>query len=738
MEALPAQLGGGGVIGAAEVAVVAAPAAPSPAGSAPGARPPPPAAPAAPAEARAGGAVAPPSGSRKRTRGGARGGGGGGSGGARARGGDEPKRARRFGSKASKSNRVVTCAYRLDEAGRPVMPDDGYAWRKYGQKEVKGSSHPRAYYKCTHAGCGTRKQVAVNAAEGTVTAQYEGEHTHEPPEAKQRGRPTLLPLANGTSMAPIILKTTSTGSQASPINTSAATQTRPSPLDTGHAEGVHKATHAEALASQSIPQPSCTTVFVRRASEVPSTAPAGAEGGDGRVLAGKPLEVALGPTALVANGVSVAAKAAAPAKPKQTQRGRHKKVLEEGVQQQQQHVQQPQQEAPALSPSSAAFDRVMAGFAGFPAPPSPGAMRPIPRRVSADVYSNPGPGARTDGADEARHGAEIARRDSFSARARARVPGLPGLQVDVAGAQAQQLMLSPPAIISPSPSGATEMAPAWGSLQGRLSQMVAVEQSKVMAEALAQQAAGAGLVAALTPNAIAGLRSPSLFHQGVLSGTMANFMDATGVLELPQQHWHGEGVAAVMGHINQATGEVANVLVDRLPSFMAPPQASAPPLTTTQLAQHLAVQTSALPTMTMSLPSTVSQVPLQATVSLLQAAAQTHTSAPAEAMPFAPGAAQQLQPQLSGEGAVVFAAAAAALAQQQQQQASVDAAGAPPATGAPPPGANALAALAGLSSTRDARRDMPVAQWAAMVSSLTDRGGGLPTVQTMPAANGNR
>ncbi|XP_022932710.1 probable WRKY transcription factor 75 [Cucurbita moschata] len=57
--------------------------------------------------------------------------------------------------------------------------DDGYRWRKYGQKGVKNNKFPRSYYKCTHQGCKVKKQVQrLTRDEGVVVTTYEGIHSH--------------------------------------------------------------------------------------------------------------------------------------------------------------------------------------------------------------------------------------------------------------------------------------------------------------------------------------------------------------------------------------------------------------------------------------------------------------------------------------------------------------------------------------------------------------------------------
>lgn len=66
--------------------------------------------------------------------------------------------------------------------------DDGYNWRKYGQKHVKGSEYPRSYYKCTHSSCPVKK-IVERALDGQVTEiVYKGQHNHQPPQSNKRGK----------------------------------------------------------------------------------------------------------------------------------------------------------------------------------------------------------------------------------------------------------------------------------------------------------------------------------------------------------------------------------------------------------------------------------------------------------------------------------------------------------------------------------------------------------------------
>ncbi|CAB4271094.1 unnamed protein product [Prunus armeniaca] len=62
-----------------------------------------------------------------------------------------------------------------------IPPEDGFTWRKYGQKEIMGSRFPRSYYRCTHQklyDCPAKKQVQrLNNDPLTFEVMYRGEHT---------------------------------------------------------------------------------------------------------------------------------------------------------------------------------------------------------------------------------------------------------------------------------------------------------------------------------------------------------------------------------------------------------------------------------------------------------------------------------------------------------------------------------------------------------------------------------
>ncbi|KAE8686917.1 putative WRKY transcription factor 26 [Hibiscus syriacus] len=63
--------------------------------------------------------------------------------------------------------------------------EDGYNWRKYGQKQMKGSENPRSYYKCTYPNCPTKKKMETSLDGQITEIVYKGSHNHPKPQSKR-------------------------------------------------------------------------------------------------------------------------------------------------------------------------------------------------------------------------------------------------------------------------------------------------------------------------------------------------------------------------------------------------------------------------------------------------------------------------------------------------------------------------------------------------------------------------
>lgn len=66
------------------------------------------------------------------------------------------------------------------------LSSDMWAWRKYGQKPIKGSPYPRSYYRCSSSkGCIARKQVEQSCTDPSIfVITYTAEHNHSQPTRK--------------------------------------------------------------------------------------------------------------------------------------------------------------------------------------------------------------------------------------------------------------------------------------------------------------------------------------------------------------------------------------------------------------------------------------------------------------------------------------------------------------------------------------------------------------------------
>uniref|UniRef100_A0A0D9VX28 WRKY domain-containing protein n=1 Tax=Leersia perrieri TaxID=77586 RepID=A0A0D9VX28_9ORYZ len=72
-----------------------------------------------------------------------------------------------------------------DDAVQLVMPEDGYEWKKYGQKFIKNIQKNRSYFRCRDQRCGAKKKVEWHPHDPTLNLRvvYDGAHHHGSPSS---------------------------------------------------------------------------------------------------------------------------------------------------------------------------------------------------------------------------------------------------------------------------------------------------------------------------------------------------------------------------------------------------------------------------------------------------------------------------------------------------------------------------------------------------------------------------
>ncbi|KAL6606165.1 hypothetical protein ACP70R_041818 [Stipagrostis hirtigluma subsp. patula] len=94
---------------------------------------------------------------------------------------DAQPRERQDACKRRKGLPRWTAKFRVPDASLETTPDDGFSWRKYGQKDILGAKFPRGYYRCTYRsaqGCPATKQVQRSDSDLSVfDVTYQGAHT---------------------------------------------------------------------------------------------------------------------------------------------------------------------------------------------------------------------------------------------------------------------------------------------------------------------------------------------------------------------------------------------------------------------------------------------------------------------------------------------------------------------------------------------------------------------------------
>ncbi|KAJ9706033.1 hypothetical protein PVL29_001547 [Vitis rotundifolia] len=143
-------------------------------------------------------------------------------------GGPGSKGAKPKKSRKSQQKRVV------QHVTGEGLSSDVWAWRKYGQKPIKGSPYPRSYYRCSSLkGCLARKQVERSRTDPEIfIVTYTAEHSHSHPTRRNSlagisRNKFSTPKKPSKAEPPSTPTTVANDSSSSPISTSDLSATTP-------------------------------------------------------------------------------------------------------------------------------------------------------------------------------------------------------------------------------------------------------------------------------------------------------------------------------------------------------------------------------------------------------------------------------------------------------------------------------------------------------------------------------
>ncbi|XVF33256.1 hypothetical protein REPUB_Repub17cG0153300 [Reevesia pubescens] len=122
----------------------------------------------------------------------------------------------------SRSKRRKNQLKRVCQVPAEGLSSDVWAWRKYGQKPIKGSPYPRGYYRCSSSkGCLARKQVERNRSDpGMFIVTYTAEHNHPAPTHRNS-------LAGSTRQKPFTPQTVTASDSTNPSSSKPANSSSP-------------------------------------------------------------------------------------------------------------------------------------------------------------------------------------------------------------------------------------------------------------------------------------------------------------------------------------------------------------------------------------------------------------------------------------------------------------------------------------------------------------------------------